>query len=310
MLATLRTLFVSLQPSRQHLGLDTRFYERVHLPKRVTFKTGALLALSNPKMPFKQLPSDFPIHPFESPAEFEAFLDREHTTAGGCYIKLAKKASGIPSITAPEAVVICLMFGWIDGGGGGTIDESWWLGRYTPRRAKSMWSKKNTDTVAQLTQEGKMRPAGLAVVEAAKADGRWHRAYDRPTDITVPDDLAAVLKDTPAASAFFNGLNKSDRYAVLHRVQTCSPKTRATRIEAIVQMLAGGNVPGKAAKLQNKLKKEAGISKTVSKDTTKQAKKTSAKRAAVKQESLVQDTQPGSTAYTTEPRRVGLRPRG
>src|ERR1700744_2302 len=112
----------------------------------------------NSRMPLKQLPSDLPIHTFSSAQEFEAFLDDEHTTAAGCYIKLAKKASGIPSITAPEAVEICLCFGWIDGGGGGSIDETWWLKRYTPRRPKSIWSKKNRETVARLSQEGKMGP--------------------------------------------------------------------------------------------------------------------------------------------------------
>ncbi|KAJ9606296.1 hypothetical protein H2200_009257 [Cladophialophora chaetospira] len=266
-------------------------------------------------MPFKQLPSDFLIHTFPTASDFEAFLDREHLTTGGCYIKLAKKASGIPSITAPQAVEVCLCFGWIDGGGGGTIDDKWWLGRYTPRRPKSMWSKKNTETVARLTQEGKVRPAGLAAVEAAKADGRWDRAYDRPTDITVPDDLARALKAVPAAGAFFDALNKSDRYSVLHRIQTTSPKARTTRLGAIVNMLAGGLVPGKAAKAQSKLKKVVGVKKTIDKRATTGTKKSyirqtapAPKRRPAQGSTSVAEPQPKVPA--SEPRRPGLRPRG
>jgi uncharacterized protein YdeI (YjbR/CyaY-like superfamily) len=202
-------------------------------------------------MPLKALPRDFPIHTFSSAKEFEAYLDKEHETTGGCYIKLAKKASGIPSITAPEAVVVCLQFGWIDGGGGGTIDENFWLTRYTPRRPRSLWSKKNTETVVQLLQENKMRPAGIAQVEAAKADGRWARAYDGKT---IPDDLSIALAAKPAALTMFQSLNGTDRYSVLHRVQTSSVKTRDARVAAIVQTLASRAVPGKATPRISKVK--------------------------------------------------------
>lgn len=262
-------------------------------------------------MPLQQLPSDLPIHTFSTPGEFEAFLDAEHTTAVGCYIKLAKKASGIPSITAPEAVEVCLCFGWIDGGGGGSIDDKWWLTRYTPRRDKSMWSKKNTDTVARLVREGKMRPAGAAAVEAAKVDGRWDRAYDGPATITVPDDLAAALAATPVAFAFFDSLNRTDRFAVLHRVQTASMKTRSDRIDTIVQMLAGGNVPGKVAKEKAKLKQQASVRKPPLKKSTLRAKKVSASQNALKRRGsgeLLSTIKSVSDAGM--PRRPGLRPRG
>ncbi|KIW71960.1 hypothetical protein PV04_00186 [Phialophora macrospora] len=264
-------------------------------------------------MPLKQLPLDLPIHTFSSAKDFEAFLDREHLTAPGCYIKLAKKASGIPSISAPEAVEVCLCFGWIDGGGGGSIDEKWWLMRYTPRRTKSMWSKKNTDTVGRLIQEGKMRPAGMAAVEAAKTDGRWERAYDGPATITVPDDLAAALKATPTASVFFNSLNKSHRYAVLHRVQTASLKSRATRIEALVQMLAVGKVPGKVGEPQAASGKDGVRKKSrESKKTTAQVKAKSTKKTAARQVSGARDMSSkvlNSRPAGEEPRRPGLRPR-
>ena len=264
-------------------------------------------------MPLKQLPTDLPIHSFASPTEFEAFLDREHLEGAGCYIKLAKKASGIRSITAPEAVEVCLCFGWIDGGGGGSIDETWWLIRYTPRRPKSIWSTKNTNTVARLTEEGKMRPAGLAAVATAKKDGRWYRAYDGPATITVPDDLMAALTAEPAAFAFFKGLKSSERYAVLHRVHTCSLKTRSIRIQAMVQMLAAGNVPGRPAKTQSLVKDSANLKKTNKQGITGSVKKSITKTTAANQNKISKKplkVRSSATTTANEPRRPGLRPRG
>lgn len=257
-------------------------------------------------MPLKKLPTDLPIYKFPSPSDFETFLDREHETAAGFYIQLAKKASGIKSITAPEAVEVCLCFGWIDGGGGGSLGDDWWLTRYTPRRSKSMWSKKNTDTVARLTEQRKMRPAGIAAVEAAKADGRWDRAYDGPAAITVPDDLAVALCAFPTASEFFNGLNKSERYAVLHRVQTCSLNTRPKRIEALVQILAAGNVPGRTSKSETKPVKQSRVKKTTAKGTKIKAKETSAGFEST----TSSDTQDNTVSRARASRRPGLRPRG
>lgn len=205
-------------------------------------------------------PSDLPIYSFSSANEFEAFLDRENIDAPGFYLKLAKKASGIPSVSAAKAVEVALCFGWIDGRANG-LDNNWWLVRYTPRRPKSIWSQKNVNTIGRLLDEGRMRPAGLAAVEAAKADGRWERAYAGPATITVPDDLAAALSAEPAAASFFEGLNKTDRYAVLWRVQTASPKSRPPRIEALVQMLAVGRQPGARVKLGGKPKKNADMRK-------------------------------------------------
>jgi uncharacterized protein YdeI (YjbR/CyaY-like superfamily) len=187
-------------------------------------------------------PEGFEVRPFAAPADFEAWLEAEHDRAPGVYVKLAKKAAGIPSMTAAEAVEVALCFGWIDGRGN-RVDDDWFTVRYTPRRARSVWSQKNVETVARLVAEGRMRPAGLAAVRAAQADGRWDRAYAGAATITVPDDLAAALAASPAAAAAFAGLDGTNRYAVLWRVHTAAtPQTRAKRIAACVQMLAEGRV--------------------------------------------------------------------
>lgn len=184
--------------------------------------------------------STFETRSFATAAEFDAWLAAEHDRAPGLFLKMAKKASGIPSITAPEAVEVALCHGWIDGRGN-RVDDVWFTVRYTPRRPRSVWSQKNVDTVARLVADGRMRPPGLVQVQAAQADGRWDRAYAGSATITVPDDLAAALAAEPAAEAFFGTLDKTNRYAVLWRVHTAAtPQTRAKRIAACVQMLAEG----------------------------------------------------------------------
>jgi uncharacterized protein YdeI (YjbR/CyaY-like superfamily) len=185
-------------------------------------------------------PEDLPVHAFASAAEFETWLAAEHERAPGLYLQIAKKSAGMASITAAEAVEVALCFGWIDGRAN-RVDDDWFTVRYTPRRARSVWSAKNVATVARLVAGGRMRPAGLAAVEAAQADGRWDRAYAGPATITVPDDLAVALAANPAAEGFFAGLDKTNRYAVLWRVHTATtPQTREKRIAACVQMLAEG----------------------------------------------------------------------
>nr|WP_246406778.1 YdeI/OmpD-associated family protein [Modestobacter versicolor] len=182
----------------------------------------------------------FETRAFATPADFDAWLAAEHDRAPGLFLKMAKKASGIPSITAPEAVEVALCHGWIDGRGN-RVDDVWFTVRYTPRRPRSVWSQKNVQTVARLVADGRMRPAGMAQVEAAQADGRWERAYAGSATITVPDDLAAALAAEPAAEEFFAGLDKTNRFAVLFRVHTAAtPQTRARRIAACVQQLAEG----------------------------------------------------------------------
>jgi uncharacterized protein YdeI (YjbR/CyaY-like superfamily) len=143
-------------------------------------------------------------------------------------------------VTYAELVESCLCFGWIDGRSN-RLDDRFYLQRITPRRARSIWSQKNVDAVEALTLAGRMRPAGLAAVEAARADGRWERAYAGSADITVPDDLAAALAARPAAAAEFEVLDGANRYAVLWRVHTAPSDTaRANRIATLVEMLAEG----------------------------------------------------------------------
>ena len=186
------------------------------------------------------LPTDLPVLGFPDQAALEAWLETEAATAPGVYVKLAKKGAGVPSVTYAELVESCLCFGWIDGRSN-RLDDSFYLQRITPRRARSVWSQKNVDAVEALILAGRMRPTGLAAVDAARADGRWDRAYAGSATITVPDDLAAALAAEPAAQKEFEALDGANRYAVLWRVHTAaSDATRARRIAALVQMLAEG----------------------------------------------------------------------
>ncbi len=185
-------------------------------------------------------PTDLPVLDFPDQAALEAWLETEGASAPGVYVKLAKKGAGVPSVTYAELVESCLCYGWIDGRSN-RLDDRFYLQRITPRRARSVWSQKNVDAVEALTLAGRMRPSGLAAVDAARADGRWERAYAGSADITVPDDLAEALAAEPAAQKEFGALDGANRYAVLWRVHTAaSPATRAKRISALVQMLAEG----------------------------------------------------------------------
>jgi uncharacterized protein YdeI (YjbR/CyaY-like superfamily) len=186
---------------------------------------------------------DLPVLAFETQADLEEWLEREHATAPGVYVRLAKKGSGVPSVTYAELVESVLCFGWIDGLSR-RLDDRFYVQRITPRRPRSVWSQKNVEAVAALTESGRMRPAGLAAAEAARADGRWDRAYPGSARMTVPDDLAAALAAEPAARAAFDRLDGTNRYAVLWRVHTAAtPETRARRIEAAVRMLAEDRRP-------------------------------------------------------------------
>src|SRR5215213_7149447 len=186
------------------------------------------------------LPTDLPVLAFPDQAALEEWLDAEHATAPGLYVRLAKKGSGVPSVTYAELVESALCFGWIYGRSQ-RLDETSYLQRITPRRPRSVWSQKNVAAVEALIAAGRMRPAGLAAVEAARADGRWERAYAGPATITVPDDLATALAAEPAVRAAFDALDGANRYAVLHRVHTAaSPATRAKRIATALDMLREG----------------------------------------------------------------------
>jgi len=186
------------------------------------------------------VPTDLPVLAFADQAALEEWLDAEHATAPGLYVRLAKKGAGVPSVTYAELVESVLCFGWIDGRSQ-RLDETSYLQRITPRRARSVWSQKNVAAVEALTAAGRMRPAGLAAVAAAQADGRWDRAYPGAAAMAVPDDLAAALTAEPAAARAFDALGATERYAVLWRVHTAAtPRTRANRIAAAVAALAAG----------------------------------------------------------------------
>jgi uncharacterized protein YdeI (YjbR/CyaY-like superfamily) len=177
---------------------------------------------------------------FKNARAFETWLKKHHATADGLWLKIAKRGADEPSVTYPEAVEIALCWGWIDGQKKG-LDDQHFLQRFTPRRARSVWSKINVDKVAALVEAGRMQAPGHAQVEAAKADGRWARAYDGARTSTVPEDLLAALEAEPKAKAFFATLNASNRYAVLWRIQTAvKPETRARRITQLVEKLARG----------------------------------------------------------------------
>ena len=179
---------------------------------------------------------------FRNAKAFEAWLRKNHAKSDGLWLRIAKRGADEPSVTYPEAVEIALCWGWIDGQKKG-LDEQHFLQRFTPRRARSIWSKINVDKVAALVEAGRMQAPGHAQVEAAKADGRWAKAYDGARTSTVPDDLVAALAANPPAKAFFATINATNRYAILWRIQTAvKPETRAKRIAQLVEMLARGEV--------------------------------------------------------------------
>jgi len=180
---------------------------------------------------------------FETAAEFEAWVAEHRRDPVGLWLRIAKKGSGIPSVSYDEALKVALCYGWIDGQKG-KGDEATWLQRFCPRRPRSVWSKRNVGYVAELIDAGLMQPEGLAEVERAKADARWDKAYEGSATATVSDDLRSALDAVPAAAAVFAGLNSTNRYAILYRVQDAKrEETRARRIAQFVEMLADGRTP-------------------------------------------------------------------
>lgn len=184
---------------------------------------------------------DLPILPFASQKEWESWLEKHHASShGGLWLKIAKKDSGIPTVTYVEALDVALCYGWIDGQKG-AYDETYFVQKFTPRRPKSRWSKINTEKVKALIESGRMRPAGMAEVEKAQADGRWEAAYDSQSRAVVPEDLQRELDRNPEAAAFFATLNKVNRYAILYRIHDAKkPETRARLIEKFIGMLNRG----------------------------------------------------------------------
>jgi len=177
---------------------------------------------------------------FRDAAEFDAWLDAHAGLQAGVWLKIAKSGSGIPSLTADEAVDVGLCHGWISGQRR-SCDESYYLQKYVPRRPRSRWSQVNVAKAEELIAAGRMRPSGLAEVEAAKADGRWAAAYQPQRDATVPPDLAAALAADPPAAQAFDALTKTQRYAVILQLVTARTATaRAARVRRAMAALRGG----------------------------------------------------------------------
>lgn len=180
------------------------------------------------------------IREFADREAFEAWLAENHDSAPEIWLKLHKKGSGLRSVSNAEAIEVALCWGWIDGIRKGFDDKSF-LQRFTPRGRKSIWSQINQEHIERLTREGRMRPPGVAQVEAAKADGRWDRAYASGRNMVPPDDLMAAIEADPAAREMFGQLNAQNRYALAFRVHNMkTPAGRAKRIAAFVEMLKRG----------------------------------------------------------------------
>jgi len=177
---------------------------------------------------------------FATPRAFETWLRKNHARSDDVWLLLAKAGAAERTVAYAEAVEVALCYGWIDAQKK-SLDAHHWLQRFTPRRARSLWSKTNRTTAEALIQSGRMRPSGMAEVERARSDGRWDAAYEGARTAVVPPDLQAALDARPEAGAFFAGLDRANRYAVLWRVQTATkPETRSRRIETLVAMLARG----------------------------------------------------------------------
>jgi uncharacterized protein YdeI (YjbR/CyaY-like superfamily) len=172
------------------------------------------------------------------PAAWRAWLEEHHDTSPGVWLVLTKKGGTLTTMTWASALDEALCFGWIDGQARRRDDETSYQ-RMTPRRARSMWSARNVAHIERLGREGRMTPAGWAAVEAAKADGRWEKAYAPPSEAVVPDDLRAAIAADPAAQAMFEVLTKTNRYALIHRLgQVKRAETRERKIGEFVAMLA------------------------------------------------------------------------
>lgn len=184
--------------------------------------------------------TELPILPFESKRKFADWLAKNHDKSAGLWLKIAKKATGISTVTYAEALDVALCYGWIDGQRN-SFDETYFLQKYTPRRPKSIWSKINVGHVERLIASGEMKPAGLKAVEAAKQDGRWAAAYSSQKNISVPEDFQSALNKNKQAKAFFETLTASRRYSFLFRITTAKrSETREKRIRQFVEMLEKG----------------------------------------------------------------------
>ncbi|MEO7021814.1 MAG: YdeI/OmpD-associated family protein [Ktedonobacteraceae bacterium] len=180
------------------------------------------------------------INVFNDAVQFEAWLASHHKLQSGMWLKIAKKGSGIASVTIVEALDVALCYGWIDGQRK-SYDETYYLQKFTPRRPKSLWSKVNIAKVEALIADSRMQAPGLAAIISAKEDGRWDAAYESQKNATVPPDLAAALEHNQQAKDCFEALNKTNQYAIILPIITAkTPKNRVARLQKVVTMLAEG----------------------------------------------------------------------
>jgi uncharacterized protein YdeI (YjbR/CyaY-like superfamily) len=181
--------------------------------------------------------TDYEIIAFKNSGMWRRWLDKNHAKINGVWLRLYKKASGVPTISYAEALDEALCYGWIDGQMK-SYDEASYLQKFTPRRSKSMWSKRNIEHITRLTEQGLMMPAGILEVERAKEDGRWASAYDAASEMVIPSDFLVELKKHPVAERFFSTLNKANTYAIAWRLQTAkTDETRRRRQDKIIALL-------------------------------------------------------------------------
>lgn len=183
---------------------------------------------------------ELPVLLFAGPAELEAWLEENHAASQGVWLKIAKKGAREPSVTYDEAVELALCFGWIDSQVR-RFDDQHYIQRFTPRRPRGRWSKINREKAEALIEAKRMRPTGLAEVEAAKADGRWEAAYEGQRTAKVPPDLQRELDSNPAAAESFASLSSANRYAIVYRLDDAKkPETRERRLRKFIGMLERG----------------------------------------------------------------------
>ncbi len=181
--------------------------------------------------------NEIPVMLFKSQKDWTIWLARNHAKSAGVWLQIARKDGALKSVSYAEALEVGLCYGWIDGQKKG-FDESAWLQKFTPRGARSIWSKINREKAEALIESGRMQPAGLAAIEQAKRSGQWEAAYDSQRTVGVPDDLQIALDRNAKAKAFFATLDSANRYAILFRLQTAKKaETRARRLEQFVRML-------------------------------------------------------------------------
>jgi uncharacterized protein YdeI (YjbR/CyaY-like superfamily) len=179
-----------------------------------------------------------PVRLFKRGTDWTTWLEKHHTASRGLWLRLAKKHSGIISVSYAEALDVALCYGWIDGQGR-RYDASSWLLKFTPRGTRSIWSKRNRQRVRALIKTGRMKPSGLAAITTAKRTGRWQAAYDSPRAAVMPNDFQAAMGRVASAKAFFATLDRRNKYAIFFRVTTAKQApTRARRIQQFVRMLA------------------------------------------------------------------------